>query len=266
MSGADELLHQIKHGASQQAGDDVPVAFGHIASYDPKLNRVRLTIPSWRDEGGNAVLTGWMPLTSGWVGNGWGMQIAPKGGASVDNPTQGEPCVISIVRKNQGVHLVAGLYFNQANMPPFPDLMPGEFGMKHETGSLLRFTQDGDVLLTTFRDLVATVGRDALLAVTRDVLVTGARDFKVTASREIDLTAPTVKINGLLALQGNFQISGDILGITGATYSGNLRTSGDVVGRFGVMGQAVSLTGHAHTQPADSHGDTEQPTNAPTGT
>lgn len=167
---ADELLHQIKHAASQQSGDDVPVAFGHIASYDPKLHRVRLIIPSWRDEAGNPVLTPWMPITTAWSGSGFGMQFAPVGGATQEKPTQGEPCVMSVIRRNQGLSVQAGLFFNQANEAPFPDLKPGEGGMKHQSGSFLRFTKDGDILVDAARDLIMQAVRDVTISAGRDML------------------------------------------------------------------------------------------------
>lgn len=45
--------------------------------------------------------------------------------------------------------------------------------------------------------------------------------------------------------------------------TGELRVSGEITAKYG-SGSSVTLTGHNHAQPADSHGDTESPTNAPT--
>lgn len=45
--------------------------------------------------------------------------------------------------------------------------------------------------------------------------------------------------------------------------SGNLRVSGEVYSNYGLSNQN-GLSTHTHTQPNDSHGDTEQPTSAPT--
>lgn len=78
----------------------------------------------------------------------------------------------------------------------------------------------------------------------------------------IDLTPNTglpVRVNGILIVTENLQIAGTIKGVDGGTYLESIATEGDVV-----AGGGVSLTGHTHTQPNDSHGDTEQPTNPPT--
>lgn len=46
------------------------------------------------------------------------------------------------------------------------------------------------------------------------------------------------------------------------TINGDLHVTGEVTAKFG--GSSVTLSGHKHTQPNDSHGDVEQPTAAPT--
>lgn len=170
----DELIHQIKHAAQQQAQEHRPFLYAHIASYDPKLHRVRCVVPSLRDEGDNPVVTSWMPLASAWVGQGWGLQIAPKGGATQKNPTAGEPVVIQLVERSRGVAAVASMFFNQVNLAPFNDLQPGEFGAKHESGSLLKFTKDGDVQVSASRDL--------LLSAVRDVTITAGRNLSAGAA------------------------------------------------------------------------------------
>ncbi len=73
-----------------------------------------------------------------------------------------------------------------------------------------------------------------------------------------------VTVNGNVVVTGNFQLAGAFEGVSGSTYAGDLHVSGDVVAKYGTAG-GVGLATHRHTQPADSHGDTEAPTNAPTG-
>lgn len=72
-----------------------------------------------------------------------------------------------------------------------------------------------------------------------------------------------VTVNGPLVVTGNFQLGGSLLAQPGGVYGGNLVTSGAITS--GTGGSAVTLRTHTHTQAADSHGDTEQPTAAPTG-
>lgn len=63
--------------------------------------------------------------------------------------------------------------------------------------------------------------------------------LKLTNDGNISVTAPTI------------------------TMTGDLHVTGAVIAGYG-GGDQVGLQTHRHTQPADTHGDTEQPTNAPT--
>jgi hypothetical protein len=80
-----------------------------------------------------------------------------------------------------------------------------------------------------------------------------------------ELTLPagvSFVINGNVEITGNLALGGSLTGVNGGTYAAALKTTGDIIGNVGA-GQ-VSLVNHTHTQAADSHGDTEQPTSAPT--
>jgi hypothetical protein len=145
MRHADELAHQIKQTSQQQSEDYGPFVYGHIASYDPALHRVRCILPAMRDEGGNAILTGWMPLGTSMAGPGIGFQYAPLGGATVQNPTAGELVKISRFDRTTGVGHIDGFMFNQVSSPPFPELAPGGLGIKTHAGSSLVMDQNGNV-------------------------------------------------------------------------------------------------------------------------
>lgn len=134
MSGVDQLTHLIKQLAAQQTESRV-FAYGHISSYDVNLHRVRVTFPALRDEEGNQEISPWMPLSSIWVGNGFGIQIAPIGG---------EQCIVELVENQHGVHVCANLLYN-ASSPPPGGLTAGEAIIKHQSGSFLKFHANGDV-------------------------------------------------------------------------------------------------------------------------
>lgn len=57
-------------------------------------------------------------------------------------------------------------------------------------------------------------------------------------------------------VSGSLKLGGSILDTAGGIYAGNIETSGQVTAA------GVGLSTHHHTQPNDSHGDTEQPTSA----
>lgn len=143
MRGADELAHQIKHQSQQQAGDYAPFVYGHVASYDPKTHSIRAVLPSMRDEADNPVLSSWMPLGASMAGNGIGLQMAPLGGATIENPTAGELVKISRFDRSLGVGFVDGFMFNQVAAPPVQDLKGGEVAIVAKGGVRLLLRENG---------------------------------------------------------------------------------------------------------------------------
>lgn len=151
MISSDELVHLIKQLVTQQTNDYRTSVYGHIASYDNSLHRVTVLFPSLRDENGVPALSPWMPLSSAWVGNGFGLQIAPHGGATADNPTAGEACIVELIERGRGISLCASLRFTNEQLPPsttqVTPLAAGEALLSHESGSFLRFYSDGGIFM-----------------------------------------------------------------------------------------------------------------------
>lgn len=93
------------------------------------------------------------------------------------------------------------------------------------------------------------------------------KNVKVTVTNTgvvVDVPVGTaMTVNGKLIVVGDLNIGGSIKAADGSVYAGNLVTSGNVIALSGPS--QVGLATHTHTQPNDSHGDTEQATNAPSG-
>ena len=70
--------------------------------------------------------------------------------------------------------------------------------------------------------------------------------------------AGSVQVNGALTVSGNLQLGGNIASVAGGIYSGNLITSGNVIGGYGT-GDQVGLKTHTHTS-----GSAGTPTSSPT--
>jgi hypothetical protein len=206
MNGGDELAHQVKHASSQQAEAYRPAVYGHVASYDPLTHRVKLVIPSLGDGDGNYVLTGWMPLGTIAAGNGWGVQIAPMGGASIQNPTAGEKCKISIMERNYGVTVCAEMCFDQVYPPPFPNLQPGEIAIQAASGSFLRFHASGEVEISVAAGglIVSTTdGSGVAMTVAQGDATINVEQGNavITSSTQVTLTAPLIQIGNGGTLQ-----------------------------------------------------------------
>jgi len=139
MSWGDEIMHLLRHGANQSTIDIRTHIYGHIASYDPQLHRVRCIIPSMTDEDGTPQLSPWMPIGSPWQG----AQYIYKGGASADNPNAGEQVMIGLFDRFRGVSAVPCTFYNVSSTPPATRLPSTSNGYPSNAAALA----GGDVLI-----------------------------------------------------------------------------------------------------------------------
>jgi hypothetical protein len=120
------MLNAMRQQAHAALGDVALPSTGIVRSYDPTKYAVRLELQPQ----GN--MTGWIPLLTPWVGNGWGM-FCP--------PTIGDLLEVTFLNGdiNSGV---AGLRaFNDQDLPlPVPS---GEFWLVHAAGAFLKVSNDG---------------------------------------------------------------------------------------------------------------------------
>ena len=136
---ADEIMHLVRHGANQSTVDVRQHIYGHIASYDPALHRVRCIIPSMTDDDGTPQLSPWMPLGTPWQG----AQYIYKGGASAQNPNAGEQVMIGLFDRFRGVAAVPCTFYNNTAQPPSSRLPSTQNGYPGNAAALA----GGDMLI-----------------------------------------------------------------------------------------------------------------------
>lgn len=126
---ADRLLNLMRGAAMGQSATRAESRKGLISAYDPSNYAVKVQL---MPEGAE---TGWLPLASPWVGNGWGIVAGPSIGDMVDVHFQeGSPDAGSASLR----------YYNDEDRPPGA-CPSGEFWLAHSSGSLLKFHNDGSV-------------------------------------------------------------------------------------------------------------------------
>lgn len=169
-----ELQHQIKHSVEQQTQGHRPLGYGHLASYDPKTSRARFIMPSYTDDGVDYVLSSWAPLHTGFTGTGgWGIQCAPIGGATKQNPTAGELCILNFADRQYGVIVGANLVANTVNVPPNQQLKPGEVYIKGKAGQTTYMDKDGNVTTTAPKQINMTIGTTMALTAQTSITLKG---------------------------------------------------------------------------------------------
>lgn len=115
----------------QQSDDQTGPRTGTITSYDPDNGVVKVAIqPEGRE-------SNWMKLDCPGVGNGWGVQVGPQIGDEV---------TVSFDSSDPNLGKVTARHTNSLNLSmPVPS---GEIWLVHQSGSLLKFHNDGTVSLS----------------------------------------------------------------------------------------------------------------------
>ena len=122
------ILKSHAAGLDQSAGQ---IKFGTVTSVNSGNATARVLI---QPEG---VLSGWLPVVSQWVGDGWGMACPPVPGDQVLlAPQEGDV--------EQGI--IIGRTFSTKQMPPAAP--GGEFWLVHQSGSFFKLCNDGSVQIS----------------------------------------------------------------------------------------------------------------------
>ncbi|TKI03588.1 baseplate assembly protein [Martelella alba] len=166
------LLNAMTRNAAQaQAGVAGPRQ-GIITAYDPDVYAVKVQIQPTGEE------TGWIPLSTDWVGNGWGLAAGPMIGAIVG---------VDFDSGLMGAGMATGQYYNDVDRCPGPP--SGEFWLVHKDGAYIKLTNDKKVTIVD--------GAGSSLVMNGDT--TGEMSF-----------AGGLTVNADMQINGNVTASGDI--------------------------------------------------------
>lgn len=166
------LLNSIAGRAQQAGASFTGTREGIITSYDPAEYAIKVTLQP------DGAETGWIPLDSPWVGNGWGMAAGPMIGASIK---------IDFDSGNISNGSGGGQHYNDVDRCPAPQ--SGEFFVVHESGSSFKLTNDGKVRIIDSAGSEIVMNGDG----------TGAMAF-----------SSGLTVNANVKVNGNFVASGDI--------------------------------------------------------
>ncbi|WP_313188891.1 baseplate assembly protein [Pantoea sp.] len=131
------LLNIMAATARQSSAGESGTRQGIITAYDPDSYAVKVQLQPAGEE------TGWIPLSSPWVGNRWGMAAGPMIGAVAE---------VEFDSGLTGVGMAAGQFYNDEDRCPGPP--SGEFWLVHQSGSLLKFLNNGEVMLSAKERLI----------------------------------------------------------------------------------------------------------------
>lgn len=180
---------------------------GTISGYDPNKQAVKVLLQPEGNE------TGWIPLGSLWVGNGWGMVCAPNLGSQVE---------VTFLDGNDESGSANLRFFS--NVEVGPSAPGGEFWLVHKLGQSIKLTNDGHLTLND--------GHGATLVMNGD--------------GTISITATQTTINGPLHITGNVQVDQTLTANTDVVGGGkSLKTHPHLPGSY--VAGATPVTGNSGT-------------------
>ena len=135
----NRLLNIMKAQAAMQSQGSASSRFGLVSAYDPANYCAKVTL---QPEG---LETGWLPVLSQWVGNSWGM-FAP--------PSIGDMVAVNFQENDIEAGFVSLRGYNDSDRPL--NVASGEFWLVHQSGSFLKFHNDGTVELNSAGTLTST--------------------------------------------------------------------------------------------------------------
>lgn len=173
------ILNQMRLQASLAMGERATVRVGIVSSYHPESYSCKVMVQPENEE------SGWLPVLSPWVGNGWGLFAPPSIGDMVD---------VHFQEGSFDAGFISQGFFNNDDRPlPVPS---GEFWLVHQSGSSLKFHNDGTVELHAAGTLTSTApqwNHTGPVDITGNVAVTG----NITATGNVADAAGTKTMAGM---------------------------------------------------------------------
>lgn len=179
----NQLLNVMRLQSETVSGNSVNTRFGTVSSYDPSNYSVKVL---YQPDGTES---GWLPVGSSWVGNGWGMFSPPPIGTMVK---------VHFQEGNPEAGVIDTSHYNDG-MRPLP-VPAGEFWLQHSTGSLIQIKNDGSINITSNGILNVTTGGNTNVNVTGQVNMTVSGKVVASAS-EFDLTGNLVVTGSIFATE-----------------------------------------------------------------
>ncbi len=144
MSGAYKLQNLIRQEAMKALAAKKSGSLGVVTGYD-KDNCIATVELYPADEDSDALQTGWIPVFSPMVGNGWGIFCPPNIGDVVEvNYQEGS---------QQNAYVGLRSFTNLS--PPLP-VPSGELWLVHQTGAAIKLTNDGILSLSSTVEINVT--------------------------------------------------------------------------------------------------------------
>lgn len=175
----DRISNYLKGIAETQANAQGKPRFGVVTSYKPGLAKVQLQPEN--------VLTGWLPVCSTSVGNGWGIHIPLRPGDQV--------CVLP-QDGHAGHGVIVGRVYSDTNQPP--DATSDDIVMRSSAGALVILSSSGHITISDPSGTSVTLTNDNKLTLNANTVTINCQDFQVNASVGANIESPFTTVSNEL--------------------------------------------------------------------
>lgn len=135
-AGHQRLFGAMREQAAAVGRQRAITRLGTIDSFNPATYAAKVAL---QPEG---TVTGWLPVATLWVGNGWGL-FAP--------PSRGDQVTVEFQEGSWDAGIVLGRLFS---VKAAPQAVPsGELWLVHQTGGAVKLTNDGKVLVNSTAEI-----------------------------------------------------------------------------------------------------------------
>jgi len=192
-----QIRNQMALHAQMAQSARATTKVGVVTSYDPGSASARVEIQPVDPDHPDKSLTGWLPVATAWVGNGWGIDAPVSPGDQVE--------VQFFDGEIENGVICARLFSDQARST---GAQSGEFFLTHASGSKLQFHNDGTVTLISAGTLTSQAPQwnhtgpvqiDGTLVVTQTI--TGQAGMAVSGNNGT---------GNSMSISGNTQFSGQV--------------------------------------------------------
>lgn len=155
------------------------------------------------DDTGNPLLSNWMPIATASAGMGYGVQVIYQGGATIQNPTDGEQCLVGVFDKARGVAAMVGVFYHANNPPPATNLPTVADGY----GSAATPAVPGDVIISAAPAVAGGANTFVRLRQSGVVDIWAAGAVNADVQGPINITAEGTNPITVTAVSGNITVS-----------------------------------------------------------
>lgn len=141
------LANAIRLQAQRASAHIVVSRIGIVTNYNPANYTAKVALQP------DGLLTGWLPIASHWIGNGWGLMSPP----SINNMV-----TVVFLEGNLNSGVIQGRLFN--NQSPPLQVESGEFWLVHAKGQSVKLTNDGALTLSDGQGAIVTLEGNGSIA------------------------------------------------------------------------------------------------------